>query len=631
MPESNTISLVIPQELPSNLQTLGSQIQQIISQKGHFRNVNESSLVAEIHGKASAPGTTQVDQEIETEAEEDDTPQKRTERLWERKNQMLERLAVAQNEILCTLDFVSWLISQQSVPARHSMSAPLKEAAPIGSLAARVLEERPIPLPVRKQLVSVSQGWRSEGFHSASEKLSVASSRLKTEAEHEAQFWHQVADLRAQGWPISRLPRDRKAIGVHFGFAEAAPQFRDRGFALLLQTADGAVGLDTRSLPKKSRHLAVYIVRDGVKTGAFHFDKAKTADALDISQQLTNHRDALFEEELFYEICREARLVANQGIITRGQTVDIDVGDYQLSLVSSDEQEILTSTNDEDNSNTAFVAMSLRLLLNAAHEQNLARRSQKTPAMTTKARTTPEYALIRPIMTHLRHRAEAGAFWNNSHSLLHPFKNAGLPNQMFIEDSSTKVFDSLKIERPETILSEMMMPAKTAFKLTLAGGRSLQVGLATFLRSPLLGSRYNTSAVDFGFSKLPSARHESRDAAVAFVQHVLLLDLVAHAEALTKGSAANAVPHTDTLKDWAVSQPHSGELTLNDSHQVIRKMRFSVQPGSISVKVNAAQKKAASSKVIWTWTDVSCSKAEGTAITKEQDVTFDGAIKQLVA
>lgn len=91
MPDSNTISLVIPQEPPSKAQNLESQIQQIISQKGHFRHVTESSLLAESHGKATARDTTQIDL-VETQVEEDDTPQKRTERLWERKAQMLERL-----------------------------------------------------------------------------------------------------------------------------------------------------------------------------------------------------------------------------------------------------------------------------------------------------------------------------------------------------------------------------------------------------------------------------------------------------------------------------------------------------------------------------------------------------------
>ncbi|ETI26676.1 hypothetical protein G647_10336 [Cladophialophora carrionii CBS 160.54] len=631
MAESNTISLVIPPEPSSKSQALESQIQQIIAQKGHFRHVTERSLLAEIHGKATAPDVAQERPEEELAADDDETPQKRTERLWERRNQMLERLGAAQNDILCALDFVSWLISQQSVPARHSMSAPLKEAAPVGSLVAKVLEEKPISPPVRRQLVSVSQGWRSEGFHLASNKLSAASSRLEAEAEHQSQFWKQVADLRAKGWPISRLPRDRKAIGVHFGFAEAAPQFRDRGFALLLQAADGSVGLDARSLPKKRRRLAVYVIRNANKTGAFHFESPRTSETMDISQQLTDHRDALFEEELFFEICREARLVGNQGITTRARSVGFDVGDYRLLLVSSDEQEAALNTNNEDDSIAEFVGISLRLLLNVAHEQNRSRRMQKAPPMAIKARTMPEYPLLRPILTHLRHRSEARAFWTSIQTLLHAFETASLPTTMSMENSNDAVFASLKMESPNTLLSELMVPAKTSFALKLTTGRNLQVGLATFLGPPLLGCRYETSPIDFGFSKIPSCRHETRDVALASVRHMLLLELVAHAEALTRTDAANAEADKSRHKKWSLSQPHSGELTMYFAQEAVRRMQLSVHTESISLKGSPVKQRPSSSGIVWSWTAAGCFKAEGNATTKEEGTTFDAAVRQLLA
>jgi hypothetical protein len=92
MPESSTISLVIPPEPSPKSHNLESRIQQTISQKGHFRHVTERSLHAEIHGKASVLDTAQVADEDATQADEEDTPQKRTERLWERRKQMLECL-----------------------------------------------------------------------------------------------------------------------------------------------------------------------------------------------------------------------------------------------------------------------------------------------------------------------------------------------------------------------------------------------------------------------------------------------------------------------------------------------------------------------------------------------------------
>lgn len=92
MPESNTISLLIPPEPSSNSQNLQSQIQQIIAQKGHFRHVTQRSLLAEIQGKAPTSDTSQASQDDDPRAEEDETPQKRQERLWKRRDEMLERL-----------------------------------------------------------------------------------------------------------------------------------------------------------------------------------------------------------------------------------------------------------------------------------------------------------------------------------------------------------------------------------------------------------------------------------------------------------------------------------------------------------------------------------------------------------
>lgn len=645
---SNIISLVIPPEPTANSNTLESQIQQIILQKGHFRNVSEKSLLAEISGKATASDASQADQEDDAQAEEDESPQKTQERLWERRKQMTERLrrvyftrfalleadcySYAQNEVLCALDLISWLISQQSVPARHSMSAALKEAVPVGTLVGRSLEEKPISPPLRRHLVSVSQGWRSEGFRSASEKLSAASSRLQTDAEHEAQFWHQVADLTTLGWRISRLPRDHKAIGVHFGFAEAAQQFRDRGFALLRQATDGSVNLDARAMPKKRKHLAVYVVRDGVKTGASHFTAPRTDEAADIKQQLRDCRDALFEEELFYEICREARLITNQGISTRAQTVEVDVcGEYRLLLVSSDEPQAVSSTGSEDDSIANFVAIGLRLLLSAAHEQTLLKRSQKAPPMTPKARTTAEYALIRPILTHLRHRAETRAFWNSLQVLLRPFKKANLPADLSLESSAASAFESLRIEPPTTILSELMKPAKTAFQLTLSAGRKVQIGLATFLGPPLVGTRYETSSVDFGFSAFPFARHETREAIVAYLQHMLLLDLVARVEALTQVVPQQGPEtHKSTKTEWRVSQPHAGELMTHDSQEAVYKIEIFVHRRSMGVKFRPLREKLASKRILWLWTSTECSKTEGNTIAREKQDPFDEAVKQLL-
>lgn len=91
MVEPNTISLVIPTEPSTRSEDLQSQIRRVIAQKGHFRHVTEESLLAEIHGKAPTVAK-EATRDVEAQTDQDDTPQKRQERLWKRREEMIERL-----------------------------------------------------------------------------------------------------------------------------------------------------------------------------------------------------------------------------------------------------------------------------------------------------------------------------------------------------------------------------------------------------------------------------------------------------------------------------------------------------------------------------------------------------------
>lgn len=517
------------------------------------------------------------------------------------------------------------------------MSPALKESVPVGTLAGRALPKKQLSSSAQRQLTSTSQGWRSESFRSAAEKFSIASTRLQRDTEHESEYWAQVTNLTNQGWTVSRLPRDRKAIGVHFGFPQSAPQFRDRGFALLRQLDDGSVILDQQSAQRSQKSLGVYIVRYSVKTGFSQFKSQKTGNQSgkgegDITQQIIQMRDSLFEEELFCEICREARTVANQGINVRAQAVDVAVGtDYQLSLVFGQDLDADISTNAEDNLIAEFVAVSLRLLLSVAHEQNLARRSRKAAPLTLKPRHAKEYALIRPILAHLRHSAEAVAFWTDCKEIVRPFEKAGLQVTLDIEKSTTKAFEGLNIEAPATFLSEMMTPAKSLFKIAMTQNKAFEIALATFLGPPLFGSRYEISALDFGFVTVPLTHQETREAAVQAVYQMLTLGLVLHIESLTErvsdGLSNNEMK--DNAKKWEVSLPHNGELTLYVAGDPVRKIVASVRPGVIIVQTRNLDKEN-SKHEIWSWTSGGCSKAGGENGAIDPATTFDEAITQIL-
>ena len=91
MVESNTITLVVPSKPTSRSEDLPSQIRRVIAQKGHFRHVTEEALRAEIHGNAPTVAKEATSRK-EVQGDEDDTPQKHQERLWKRREEMIELL-----------------------------------------------------------------------------------------------------------------------------------------------------------------------------------------------------------------------------------------------------------------------------------------------------------------------------------------------------------------------------------------------------------------------------------------------------------------------------------------------------------------------------------------------------------
>lgn len=124
-------------------------------------------------------------------------------------------------ETMFALDFVSLLLSKQAPrQAETSMSPFLKQIAPLGSLSAEVVNPPPKPESTTKDISAVSRGWRVQNFNGAANKLLQAASRLDTEVTSETRYWNEVLAVKNKGWKISRLPRERQALGVQYGFLE---------------------------------------------------------------------------------------------------------------------------------------------------------------------------------------------------------------------------------------------------------------------------------------------------------------------------------------------------------------------------------------------------------------------------
>lgn len=124
-------------------------------------------------------------------------------------------------ETMFALDFVSLLLSKHAPrQSETSMSAFLKQVAPVGSLNSEVVRSPPISESATKDVSTVSRGWRIQNFNAAANKLLNAASRLEGEIESETRYWNEVLAVKDKGWKVCRLPRERQALGVQYGFLE---------------------------------------------------------------------------------------------------------------------------------------------------------------------------------------------------------------------------------------------------------------------------------------------------------------------------------------------------------------------------------------------------------------------------
>jgi len=378
---------------------------------------------------------------------------------------------------------------KQAVPApRDSIDLHLHQYFQHNNLIS--YDRLPIDTAKDERLKSVSQGWKHDSFQSASTKLASSASRIGAEASKESKYWEQMARIKSRGWLVSRLPSNSKAIGVHFGFPEAAPQFRTRGFALLRQNAQGDLELDRGNATTKRSIIHVSILRQGQETGSTVPSSSSHVSITTIEDQISQARDALFEEELFYELGREARSAANFGITTQPGIIEADIEDgykVRLSLQDFAQPEAGDATRS-DTELARYVSLVLRMLLSNAHQRSLARRSQPPDVMGLTPRNVPEYPLFRPVIAQLRHRAACASLLRYCTQELQPLQRAGiLVNAAYSETSERPAADMSPVSRFS--LDQVQKPEKSKLLLRLISGQ-VSIGITTLLGAPTWGTRY---------------------------------------------------------------------------------------------------------------------------------------------
>lgn len=141
-------------------------------------------------------------------------------------------------ETMFALDFVSLILSKHAPrQAEMSISPFLKQMIPLGSLSAEVVNPPPKSEAAKIDINTVSRGWRLQSFNAAADKLLKSAARLEQEVESETRYWGEVLTVKDKGWKVCRLPGERQALGVQYGFLEGKPPFMCAALVSVLTAA----------------------------------------------------------------------------------------------------------------------------------------------------------------------------------------------------------------------------------------------------------------------------------------------------------------------------------------------------------------------------------------------------------
>ncbi|GFF41132.1 mediator of RNA polymerase II transcription subunit 17 [Aspergillus udagawae] len=573
------------------------EIAQINAQWGSFRDVSEDSLRAKIEEEKSKEYTIEEEEAEGAGAELDTT--ERLDQLYKRRAEIIQFAMQAHMEAMFALDFISLLLSKHTPrQAETSMSAYLKQVAPLGSLNAEIISPPPKSEAVVRDTKTVSRGWRLQSFNAAADKLLKSASRLENEVASETRYWHEVLAVKDKGWKLCRLPRQGQTLGVQYGFLEATPIFRDRGLAALRRSEDGALILDQGLVPTKAKTVRVRVKDHGIITGCSKPYRSAAQDPDSIEGRILQARDTLYEEELFHELFREARIMGSQGATTRQNLVQFSVSEEQdilLDLVDPDQEAYVDgeeTKSEEHNVLADALAHSIRILLCYAHRQNLRRRTQPPPPLSPKRRHIPEYHLLRPVMAYLQHSFHVRWLETFMKDVYGVLQSAGLSCSFTATPYSSVNLSNIdrSVPKVEGLIRRFLLPLESTFSADLLTPQSsFKVKTRTNLSVPPFGTHFEIS---LNLPHYPDVHPPNRiglhDQAATIITHFIMLDIVAAIESQT--SQASSIAKTEAKSvPWEATYPHHGELLAVSSGGKQKKMKVILSRDELVVQTYDVQ------------------------------------------
>jgi mediator of RNA polymerase II transcription subunit 17, fungi type len=398
----------------------------------------------------------------------------------------------------------------------------------------------------------------------------------------------------------------------------AAPTFRDRGLASLRRADDGTLVLDKGLVPSRARAVRVRVRKQGQITGSSSLSRFVAAAVSDDSVEKTilQSRDTLFEEELFHELTREARVLVSSGVTAHKNLIEFEYEtDEQILLDLVDVENLNEDETDTTESSTEAeaIAHALHILLSYAHRQNLRRRTQLPAPLTNQKRTTPPYQLLRPILALMQHEAHCSALQSFLHDIYQVLQSAGLPSKY-----TNSKFSSLHFKGSEqssgvvdTLLNQFMEPLESRFSGSMANQSStFNIRIHTSMpdtssRQMALGTDYELTIrlPNFPYTQPPSRiglKHEAEQ----LLLRLFTLDLITYISSTlpqtpprAASTASKEISPSDQNNNkqslvWQSPFPHHGELEgmILDSQKRVKRLAIDLSRDSLSLRMASCKK-----------------------------------------
>ncbi|OTB17048.1 hypothetical protein K445DRAFT_316557 [Daldinia sp. EC12] len=404
---------------------LGEFIARISVQSGGFRNVTEAKLREEI----AAQEDGRVEAEGSSDEEEDEDAELKS--VVVAREEFLKNIEVAHQSAMLSLDFVSLLLTKQDPRALSTLSPELRELVGIGTLGASKLHESNITEERRQDDIAVGTGWRLMGVNNMVDSVVAAAEKLEKEMQLEAKYWADVLAVSESNWAVCAMPQEKHTLGVRFGFAESAPEFRNSSIAPLIRNDDGTIRLGLARVGAGSQRIRLTLKKCGIIVDQSPLPRRIPDDA-PLQDRVREARNTAFHQELWYEINREARTLLSSHVYSDSSSITWKQ-DSETELIFT-----LEDLGDSDDAHQRIVNshrsctahyIYVQFLLFQGHRQNYYRRT--TMAQLPPNRMQPPYAILRAVIANNEYFEDCKAMTDFLDDLVFTLKRAGISTATF--------------------------------------------------------------------------------------------------------------------------------------------------------------------------------------------------------